>query len=113
MSEKTTATDKLSGNSKSDRAVSRHNAEHVGRVEEPLVGFPYIQRKLGNQAVQRLFKSGAIQAKLRIGAPNDKYEQEADRVADQVMRMPDESAASIQRSAISKGKESTIQLKPG
>ena len=30
-----------------------------------------------------------VQAKLQIGAPNDKYEQEADRVADQVMRMPD------------------------
>lgn len=29
----------------------------------------------------------AIQPKLKIGAPNDKYEQEADRVADQVMRM--------------------------
>jgi hypothetical protein len=42
----------------------------------------------GNQAVQRLFKSGVIQAKLRIGQPNDIYEQEADRVADEVMRMP-------------------------
>jgi hypothetical protein len=31
---------------------------------------------------------GIIQPKLKIGAPNDKYEQEADRVADQVMRMP-------------------------
>jgi hypothetical protein len=30
-----------------------------------------------------------IQAKLRIGQPNDKYEQEADRVAEQVMRMPE------------------------
>jgi len=30
-----------------------------------------------------------IQAKLKIGQPNDKYEQEADRVADQVMRMPE------------------------
>jgi hypothetical protein len=30
-----------------------------------------------------------VQAKLKIGQPNDKYEQEADRVADQVMRMPD------------------------
>ena len=28
-----------------------------------------------------------VQAKLRIGAPNDRYEQEADRVATQVMRM--------------------------
>ncbi len=30
-----------------------------------------------------------IQTKLKIGEPNDKFEQEADRVADQVMRMPD------------------------
>jgi hypothetical protein len=30
-----------------------------------------------------------IQAKLKIGAANDKYEQEADRVADRVMRMPE------------------------
>jgi hypothetical protein len=28
-----------------------------------------------------------VQAKLRIGAPNDKYEQEADRIANQVMSM--------------------------
>ncbi len=31
-----------------------------------------------------------IQAKLRIAAPNDKYEQEANRVADRIMRMPEE-----------------------
>ncbi len=30
-----------------------------------------------------------IQPKLRIGQPNDKYEQEADRVADRVMSMPE------------------------
>ncbi len=30
-----------------------------------------------------------IQAKLTIGAPGDKYEQEADRVAEQVMQMPE------------------------
>ncbi len=29
-----------------------------------------------------------VQAKLTVGSPNDKYEQEADRVAEQVMRMP-------------------------
>lgn len=48
-----------------------------------------LQQKIGNQAVQRLLQSRHIQAKLTVGAPNDKYEQEADRVADQVMRMPD------------------------
>jgi len=30
-----------------------------------------------------------IQFKLVIGQPGDKYEQEADRIADQVMRMPE------------------------
>jgi len=34
-----------------------------------------------------------IQAKLRIGAPNDKYEQEADRVANQVMSTPEPEPA--------------------
>jgi hypothetical protein len=34
------------------------------------------------------FSRVPIQAKLRIGQPNDKYEQEADRVAEQVMQMP-------------------------
>lgn len=29
-----------------------------------------------------------IQPKLKIGAPNDKYEQEADRLAEKVLRMP-------------------------
>lgn len=34
-------------------------------------------------------KTGArIQTKLTVNAPGDVYEQEADRVADQVMRMP-------------------------
>ncbi len=45
------------------------------------------QQALGNQAVQRLLSSGMIQAKLTISEPGDQYEQEADRVADQVMRM--------------------------
>ncbi len=30
-----------------------------------------------------------LQAKLRMGQPGDSYEQEADRVADRVTRMPD------------------------
>ena len=49
-----------------------------------------------------------IQPKLRIGAPNDKYEQEADRIAEQVMRMPE---SSVQRQ-IGTEKEETIQAKP-
>ena len=47
-----------------------------------------LQQQLGNQAVQLLIQSRRIQAKLTIGQPNDKYEQEANRVADQIMSMP-------------------------
>lgn len=34
-------------------------------------------------------RAPAIRTKLKVGAPNDRFEQEADRVADQVMRMAD------------------------
>ena len=60
----------------------------------------------------RCLAETAIQPKLRIGAPNDKYEQEADHVADQVMRMP---VPQVQRQAESEEKiEETepIQTKP-
>lgn len=33
--------------------------------------------------------TGAVQTKLAINKPGDEYEQEADRVAEQVMRMPE------------------------
>lgn len=39
---------------------------------------------LGNRAVQRLFASGLIQARLDIGRVNDAFEQEAERVAGQI-----------------------------
>lgn len=39
--------------------------------------------------MQRLLRTGVIQAKLRVGQPNDSYEQEADRVADAVMHTRD------------------------
>jgi len=55
------------------------------------------------------FSPYAIQPKLKIGQPNDKYEQEADAMADKVMRMPDNT---IQRAAMSqKEEEEKIQMK--
>lgn len=36
-----------------------------------------------------------LQAKLEIGQPNDKYEQEADRIADQIMRMPEKEESLV------------------
>jgi hypothetical protein len=48
-----------------------------------------LQQTIGNKAVQRLLWSRTIQAKLSISHPSDIYEQEADRVAEHVMRMPE------------------------
>lgn len=57
-----------------------------------------LQRSIGNQSVQHLIRSSYIQAKLRVSTPGDQFEQEADRVADTVMGMPDgqtNAAASV------------------
>ena len=67
---------------------------HSKTKNSPVDRILFLQRTAGNQAVQRLIKSGALQAKLRIGQPGDIYEQEADRVAEQVMRMPEPQAIS-------------------
>ena len=64
-------------------------AERLQSMDTPVDRILYLQRTAGNQAVSRLMRSGALQAKLRIGQPGDVYEQEADRVADAVMRMPE------------------------
>jgi hypothetical protein len=50
-----------------------------------------------------------VQTKLTIGQPNDKYEQEADRVAGQVMSMP---APTPQQQVQRMGTEEEIQAKP-
>jgi hypothetical protein len=51
-----------------------------------------------------------LQAKLRIGQPGDVYEQEADRVADTVMRMPEPG---VQRQVEpEEEEEETLQPKP-
>ncbi len=47
----------------------------------------------GNAAPRRDAWPHLLQPKLTISHPNDIYEQEADRVADRVMRMPDPASA--------------------
>jgi hypothetical protein len=81
-------------------------------VAEPAAARPSalltLQRHYGNRATQRL-----IQTKLQVGPAGDHYEQEADRVADQVMTMPAQPAVSgqpaVQRQA---QEEEEVQTKP-
>ena len=79
-----------------------------------LNGSAMLQRKPGcacGGGCPRCQEEALLQTKLNIGEPGDQYEQEADRVADQVMRMLE---ASLQRQAEPKEKEEkeAIQLKP-
>jgi hypothetical protein len=73
-----------------------------------------LQRYLGNQAVQRLMKEGrlqlsgsndVLQAKLTVTSAGDQYEQEADRVAQQVVHGT--GAETAQRA----GEEDELQMK--
>ena len=64
-------------------------------------GIGRLQRALGNSGMHRLLRSGAIQAKLTVGPADDQYEREADRMADEVMRMPEAAAGStVQRTTL-------------
>ncbi len=86
-----------------------------------------MQQTLGNQAVLRMMGRSQpaalpIQTKLTISQPGDKYEQEADRIADQVMRMPEpkvqrvcaECEEKLQRQPMEEEEEEeeTLQTKP-
>jgi Domain of unknown function (DUF4157) len=70
-----------------------------------------LQRTAGNRAVSRL-----IQAKLTVGGAGDRYEQEADRVAEQVVSGHRERAAgeaASQRPGVQRqSEEEEVQTKP-
>ncbi|NJK65331.1 MAG: DUF4157 domain-containing protein [Microcoleus sp. SU_5_3] len=59
------------------------------RSVSPLsTGMPLLQRQCAcGGGCPRCQDELGIQTKLKIGEPGDKYEQEADRIADQIMRM--------------------------
>ena len=67
--------------------------------------------------VQRLLSRKAVQAKLTIGEPNDKYEQEADRVArDVVQRINSPVSETVQQDSVQRESteetEEELQMKP-
>jgi len=53
----------------------------------PIRGLLHSEKNLNNH--QSILRPPKLQAKLAVSQPGDPYEQEADRVADMVMRMPD------------------------
>ncbi|MBN1261994.1 MAG: hypothetical protein JXB35_15045, partial [Anaerolineae bacterium] len=77
--------------------------QNPGQRSVPPADVMRLQHVSGNQSTTHL-----IQAKLRVGPAGDRYEREADRVADQVMRMPGPLPRTAQRQA----EEEELQTKP-
>lgn len=67
------------------------DAKGCGTVP-PASSFDY---NFGRIAVGRLLRSRSLQAKLQISQPGDIYEQEADRIADEVTAAPTKSIAGV------------------
>jgi len=86
--------------------IQRTSLFHPMNKSQKVQSLLRLQQQYGNRFVQRVIAQHAIQAKLRIGQSGDIYEQEADRVADAVMRMPEPQ---IQQQA---EEEELIQTKP-
>lgn len=61
-----------------------HESDHDNSLQQPTTDFNFSQRPIYNYI--KGFPEG-IQPKLTINEPGDKYEQEADSMADKVMRM--------------------------
>jgi len=88
MTEKLTIS-KVAESSKNTACSPEAKIESRVLLQSPYQQVMHLQQAIGNRAVQRLFKSGRLQAALKIGTPDGVYEQEAERVADEVMRAPE------------------------
>src|SRR4051812_30057369 len=80
------ATDKTSRSEHQEQPLSENGS--TAQEGEPLSTLLQLQQRIGNRAVGRL-----LQTKLEISRPGDAYEQEAERVSERVMRMPEPKTA--------------------
>ena len=69
------------------------------------------QKSYGNLSTLRQYNY-PIQAKLNISQPNDPSEQEADRVADEIMRMPEAEIRSDNNPSATRNSLAAIQRRP-
>ncbi|CAG0999566.1 hypothetical protein BURK2_02905 [Burkholderiales bacterium] len=73
------------------RTFATQEKRHPGSLRSPHSADSCATSAAQQIQVRQILRSPAMQAKLTVGAPDDIHEQEADRLADQVMRMPEPS----------------------
>jgi hypothetical protein len=94
---------------KSFAIQEKRSAPAIRRFQPSRFGYRGPEVEAQQAEIRRILRSTDAQAKLTIGPPNDKYEREADRVADWVMAMPDPK---LQRRPENEEEEETLQAKP-
>jgi Domain of unknown function (DUF4157) len=114
MSDRLNTTAKTTQNSDSPFKVSPFQSHGFGVQAKSGESVPATKAQLWNtyQQAKQLNQNSAkllpIQAKLSVGQPGDKYEQEADSVADRVMAMSE--PAQVQQEELPEAEE--LQMKP-
>ena len=93
-------------NKNADLSIRQKNIRQTTPVSAQNQKHPFLsaQGLIGNHGVLQRCGSDVIQTKLKINKPGDKYEQEADRVAEQVMRMQEQQQSE---------EEEELQMKAG
>src|SRR4029434_8202403 len=95
MGEKTTVTTQKTAAKDENSVIQTKKTDFAKSTSSPFDRILFLQSTAGNRAVEKLLKSSLLQAKLEVSHPDDMYEREADRVADEVMRMPDSGISGI------------------
>ena len=93
--------------------ASRSNVNTTTNVLDDVLE---LHHTLGNANVQKIFHTTGIQAKLNVSQPNDPFEQEAQKVADEIVTMPDskvqeKSPISVQRKRATSSGSSELSSK--
>ena len=91
-----------------ESSAAEHNSVSM---EPPGYGIELADGRPGEKVVS-LPVAPIIQAKLMIGPPDDEYEQEADLVAESVMRMPSSVSPAKPEMEEKKLEPGTVQTKP-
>jgi hypothetical protein len=98
MERQTVAKAQKSARRGQDHALSRPSAA----ARTPVHPILTLQRTVGNQATRQLLQGSYLQAKLKVSQPGDRFEQEADRTAEAVMRAPATAVPVAQTRTISR-----------
>jgi hypothetical protein len=92
-----------------DAESNRQGTERQNDAGEAL-DVLYLQRTMGNETLGRMLRAGLVRPKLDVGLPNDVYEQEADRVAEQVMAMSQEEQSETEPPKLRDYRGERVQL---